>query len=113
MRLAAALLVTMVLLSGCISWPFGEVHRTGFKEGDLTLPGYYSYNTPLASKPGAGLHVQPGYKYNISWELSRVYVNYGGVARITTENTGVNDLFIYNYPGWRNICFICASYDEC
>ena len=97
MRLAAVLIVVMVVMSGCISWPFGETHRDGFKEEDLTLPGYYSYSTQLTNKPGAGLHVQPGYKYNISWELSRVYVNYGGVARITTENTGVNDIFVYNY----------------
>jgi len=97
MRWTALLMVAMVMLSGCISWPFGETHREGFKESDLTTPGYYSYQFPLTEKPEAKLHVRPGYKYNISWEISRVYVNYGGVVKISTENTGPNDIFIYNY----------------
>ncbi|MEA2054806.1 MAG: transglutaminase-like domain-containing protein [Candidatus Thermoplasmatota archaeon] len=96
MRLAT-ILIALVMISGCISWPFGETYRTGFKEGDLTVLGNYDYYSPLVDKPEAKLSMQPGYKYNISWEVSRVYVNYGGVAKIVMENTGVNDLFIYNY----------------
>ena len=40
---------------------------------------------------------QPGYSYNISWELSKIYVGYGGVVKIHVNNTGDNDIFIYNF----------------
>ena len=97
MRLAPLVVAAMVLLSGCISWPFGSITREGFSQSDLTVPGTHVYSFPLQNKPDDTLGITPSYPYRLSVTLSPVYVNYGGVIRIELENTGVNDLFVYNY----------------
>ncbi|MDD3493022.1 MAG: transglutaminase domain-containing protein [Candidatus Thermoplasmatota archaeon] len=97
MRLAPLVIAAMVLLSGCISWPFGSTTREGFSQSDLTVPGTHVYSFPLQNKPDDTLGITPSHPYRLSVTLSPVYVNYGGVIRIELENTGVNDLFVYNY----------------
>ena len=89
--------LAFILLSGCISFPFGKIHRKGFSEEDLTIPLPYPYTPQKQEKPVATINGQPGYSYNISWEMSKVYVGYGGVAKIYVSNTGKNDIFIYNF----------------
>ncbi len=96
MRLAAVLMA-LVMISGCISWPFGETHRTGFKEDDLTMPGEYNYSL-LQTKPPAKLPYSPSIpKQPIYLNMGRLYVNYGGISKRTLKNPGPNDIFLYNY----------------
>lgn len=90
-----AVLFVIILLSGCILIP-GETHRKGFSQEDLTVPSIYPYTSHRQEKPEATMRSQPGYRYNISWEMSKVYVGYGGVVKIYINNTGSNDIFIYN-----------------
>jgi hypothetical protein len=96
MKILAALLA-FIILSGCISFPFGSIHREGFSKEDLTVPHSYTNTPEKVKKPASTMSSQPGYSYNISWELSKTYVGYGGVVKIHVNNTGDNDIFIYNF----------------
>ena len=91
-----AVLFAIILLSGCII-PFGKIHRKGFSQEDLTVPNIYPYTSQKQEKPAATMRSQPGYSYNISWEMGKAYISYGGVAKIFVNNTGNNDIFIYNF----------------
>lgn len=92
-----AILCAFIVLSGCISLPFGSVNREGFSREDLTAPLSYPYTPEREEKPAGTISAQPGYSYNISWEVSKAYVGYGGVAKIRVNNTGDNDIFIYDF----------------
>jgi len=97
MRLVPLIIVGMVIFSGCTLWPFDNTAREGFSASDLTIPTYYSYSSSLQHKPDDTLFITPSHPYRLAITFSPVYVSYGGIAKITLENTGINDLFIYNY----------------
>lgn len=85
----------MSSISGCIF--FKEMYRSGFDESDLTIPDARMANSNFMERPDANLWIPPICRYNISWEMGKVYTEYGGVAKISVENTGKNDLFLYNF----------------
>ncbi len=92
----AAILIVAVLLAGCTTWPFEDTTREGFSAGDLTAPDVSSYErlqpTPEEQLPYSPGFVAPG----ISITPSSLYARYGGAIKITVNNTGSNDLFVYN-----------------
>ena len=94
-NLIVILLLLMSSISGCIF--FKEIYRSGFDESDLTIPDARMANSNFMERPDANLWISPIFKYNILCEMGKVYTGYGGIAKISVENTGKNDLFLYNF----------------
>ena len=92
----AAILLIVVLLAGCTSWPFEDTTREGFSSGDLTTPGVSAYER-LESTPREQLPYRPGFVTpSLSITVAPLYARYGGAVKITVPNRGGNDIFIYN-----------------
>lgn len=94
-NLLVILLLLMSSISGCIF--FKEMYRSGFDESDLTIPDAQMANSNLMERPDANLWISPIFRYNILCEMGKVYTGYGGITKISVENTGKNDLFLYNF----------------
>jgi transglutaminase-like putative cysteine protease len=100
-RFLIVILVLLFLapaLSGC-TWFSDDDDKFGkeFSETDLIAPDVPSYppHEPVEKPQVNESQLPPGFSYNITWAMGEVYSNWGSFIRITIENTGVNDLFIY------------------
>jgi transglutaminase-like putative cysteine protease len=93
-----ALILITPILSGC-TWFSGEDDEYGekFSASDLIAPDVPSYDPhEIVQKPQVNdSQLPPGFAYNITWAMGEVYSDWGSFIRITIENTGANDLFIY------------------
>ncbi|UCE73527.1 MAG: transglutaminase domain-containing protein [Methanomassiliicoccales archaeon] len=84
-------------LSGCTWFSDEEDHGEEFKEEDLVAPQVPSYPPhSMPDKPPVNeSQLPPGFKYKINWAMGDVYAFWGGFIRISIENTGSNDIFVY------------------
>ncbi|MFO8133734.1 MAG: transglutaminase family protein [Thermoplasmatota archaeon] len=91
-----AVLLAVVLLAGCTSWPFEDTTREGFRPGDLVTPDVSSYER-LQSTPQEQLPHRPDFVTpSLSITVAPLYARYGGTVKVTVPNGGSNDLFVYN-----------------
>jgi hypothetical protein len=92
------LLLIIPVFSGC-TWFSGEDddHGEEFQESELIAPEVPSYppHEVVEKPPVNESQLPPGFSYNITWAMGEVYSHWGSFIRITIENTGINDLFIY------------------
>jgi transglutaminase-like putative cysteine protease len=97
--LVVVLLLSASILSGCTLFSDDDEDKTGdtFSETQLDAPSVPSYppREPVERPQENESQLAPGFAYNITWEMGEIYANWGGFIRITIENSGVNDLFIY------------------
>jgi len=95
-KAVAAILLAVVLLAGCTSWPFEDTTREGFSDADLASPDSSSYER-LQPTPQEQLPHRPGFVTpSLSFTVAPLYARYGGTVRITVPNGGSNDIFVYN-----------------
>ena len=96
--LLLGLLVTQGL-SGCTWFSDEKEYAEGFEETDLVAPLVPSYPPhSVIDRPGVNeSQLPPGFAYNLSWAMGEIYALWGGFIRISVENTGANDIFVYRY----------------
>jgi transglutaminase-like putative cysteine protease len=94
--LIVALIITQ-FLSGCTWFTDEPDHAEGFAETDLIAPSVPSYLPhPDVELPQENeSQLAPGFSYNMVWAIGEVFALWGGFLKVTIENTGNNDLFIY------------------
>ena len=84
--------VFVVFLTGCILMP--DMARQGFTEKDLVTPA--PWHDELQPKP-SGIKCPLNYgRYDIKWEIGKLYPGYNEAVKIDITNTGDSELFIYN-----------------
>ncbi|UCE38371.1 MAG: transglutaminase family protein [Thermoplasmata archaeon] len=98
--LFVGLFITQIL-SGCTWFSDDEEEKygKGFDETDLSAPKVPSYSPHQEiDMPDVNeSQLPPGFSYNLNWALGDVYARWGGFIRISCENTGENDIFVYRY----------------
>jgi hypothetical protein len=101
LKLFVAVVIIMFVVpvfSGC-TWFTGDEDDKGksFSATELIAPEVPSYPPFEEEQLPAENESQlpPGFSYNISWAMGTVYADWGSFIRITIENTGENDIFIY------------------
>lgn len=101
-RILSALLLILFMtqiLAGCSLFSEEQKYRKGFDESDLNAPlvPSYSPHTNIDKPQENESQLPPGFSYNLSWAMGDVYAYWGGFIRISVENAGENDMFVYRY----------------
>lgn len=89
-----SLMFILSLLGGAWSITYVPT-RDGFSPSDFVEPSFSQEGVSLDSIPfyNATTHASPGLPLNFS-SIGPIYVDYGGVIRISPENTGTRNLFL-------------------
>lgn len=98
--LGAAIVVVSALV--LTAWDFGpaslevaDLSTPTITYGPADAPAVPPYTPGYEEKPAANAYYEPGYRFSLEWEISHLFEEDGGVARVWLKNSGSNPLFVY------------------
>jgi len=94
MVLGTVIVVAMLLVAAYAVY-FNPRTIDGFKSGTLKTPELTTADQPPGIPPTPGTLVSQTYSYTLDWEMAPVYVFYGGMMRVSLDNNGASDIYVY------------------
>ena len=92
-----AVAVVAVLLALALFAVFYEPTVPGFRKEDLVEPLTPIVEWPAGTPPSPSTSIRQTYAYSIEWLMTEVYEFYGGVLRLSLNNTGIHSIFVYGF----------------
>ena len=101
-----AVLLTISIAGGLILM---RPSSNGWSGSDLVSPSAGVIEHPSNSIPGPITLIPREPQFTLSWLVSGVYATYGGVARVSMNNTGSSPIFVYEVSlGWTDTNMSCS-----